>query len=282
MDRLDTVRRAVEYIEAHLAQDITAADAARAVHLSPFYFSREFTAISGYSVGGYIRGRRLYLAALELVRTSSRVLDAAFDAGYDSPESFTKAFQKQFGVSPMEVRRTRRVPKPFLPLNVTEQVQGGTTMDVSIENMGAFKVVGVSRRFSGETGYRDIPAWFDELQAAAKTDPALAALGSVAVCVDDNGTEDFAYWAARPYIGGAVPKGQAVLEIPAHTWAIFTATGPLPGALQTVNTAIFAEWLPGNPDWAPDGNMAVENYLPGDMGAPGYRCEIWLPVKPRT
>ena len=197
MDRLDTVRRAVEYIEAHLAEDITAADAARAVHLSPFYFSREFTAISGYSVGEYIRGRRLYLAALELVRTSARVLDAALDAGYDSPESFTKAFRKQFGVSPMEVRRTRRVPKPFLPLNITEQVQGGTTMDVRIENMEAFKVVGVSRRFSGETSYRDIPAWFDELQAAAKTDPALAVLGSVAVCVDDNGTEDFAYWAAQ-------------------------------------------------------------------------------------
>ena len=210
------------------------------------------------------------------------MLDAALDAGYDSPESFTKAFRKQFNVSPMEVRRTGRVPKPFLPLNITEQVQGGTAMDVRIENMEAFKVVGVSRRFSGETSYRDIPAWFDELQATAKTDPALAVLGSVAVCVDDNGTEDFAYWAARPYIGGEIPKGQAVLEIPAHTWAIFTATGPLPGALQTVNTAIFAEWLPGNPDWVPDGGMTVENYLPGDMGGPDYRCEIWLPVQPRT
>lgn len=282
MKHLETVRRAVDFIEAHLGEDITASDAARAVYLSPFYFSREFTAISGYSVGEYIRGRRLYLAALELVRTDARVLDVALDAGYDSPESFTKAFRRQFGASPAEVRRARRVPKPFLPLNITEQVQGGTKMDVRIEHMDAFKVVGVSRRFPGETGYRDIPAWYDELEAAAKTDPALAALGSVAVCVDDNGTEDFAYWAARPYIGGAVPAGQAVLEVAAHTWAVFTATGPLPGALQTVNTAIFGEWLPENPDWVPDGAMTVENYLPGDMSAPDYRCEIWVPVKPRV
>lgn len=282
MDRLDTVRRAAAYIEAHLSQDVTAADAAREVHLSPFYFSRAFTAVSGCSVGEYIRGRRLYLAALRLAGGSARVLDAALDAGYDSPESFARAFRRQFGASPTEVRRTGRVPKPFLPLHITEQVQGGTNMDVRMEKLDAFKVVGVSRRFTGETSNREIPAWFEQLEAAGKTDPALAALGSIAVCIDDNGEEDFAYWVARPYAGGAVPEGQAVLEIPARCWAIFTATGPLPGALQTVNAAIFAEWLPGNPDWAPDGDMTVENYLPGDMDAPDYRCEVWVPVRPRT
>lgn len=282
MDWLKTVGQAVDFIEAHLMEDVTASDAARAVFLSPFYFSRGFAAISGYTVGEYIRCRRLYLAAMELVRTDARVLDVALRFGYDSPESFTKAFRRLFGVAPAQVRRTRRIPRPFLPLRVEPNVQGGTKMDVRIEEKAGFQVVGVSRRFQNETGYRDIPAWWDELNETAKTDPDIRALGEIAVCVDEDGREDFAYWVARPYVGGAVPPGQAVLTVPAHTWAIFTCTGPLPGAMQTVNTQIFAEWLPQNGRWTLDESLTVENYLPGDLSAPDYKSEIWLPVKPQN
>lgn len=280
MDWLETVRRAVDFIESHLTEDITAADAARAVFLSPFYFSRGFAAISGYTVGEYIRQRRLYVAAMELVRTDARVLDVALAFGYDSPENFTRAFRRYFGTTPAEVRRTGRIPHPFLPLVVQEQVLGGTKMDVRMEKKDAFEVVGVSRRFENESGYRDIPAWWDRLNEQAKTDPAIRALGQIAVCVDD-GEDSFAYWAARPYTGGDVPAGQAVLRIRPHTWAVFTCTGPLPGAMQTVNTQIFGAWLPNNGQWELDESLTVENYLPGDMGAQAYKSEIWLPVRPR-
>lgn len=282
MDWLETVRQAVAFIEANLTQDITPADAARAVYLSPFYFSRGFAALSGYTVGEYIRRRRLYLAAMELVRTNARVLDVALAFGYDSPESFTKAFRRQFGATPAQVRRTGRIPHPFLPLTVTTHVQGGTDMNVKIEHKDSFRVAGISRRFQNETGYRDIPAWWDELNEKARIDPDIRALGEIAVCVDEGGREDFAYWVARPYTGGELPPGQAVLEIGPHTWAVFTCTGPLPGAMQTVNTQIFATWLPTNGQWELDESLTVENYLPGDMSAPDYKSEIWLPVKPRA
>jgi len=71
------------------------------------------------------------------------------------------------------------------------------------------------------------------------------------------------------------------LEVPAHDWAKFRCTGPLPGALQAVNTAIFREWLPGNPDYEMDGDLNIEHYLEGDPSAADYVSEIWIPVRKR-
>ena len=275
MDWLEAVRGAVDYIEAHLMEDISAEDAAQAVYLSPFHFQRGFRALSGYSVGEYIRGRRLYLAALELIRTDARVIDMALKYGYETPESFSKAFRRFHGMSPAEVKAARRILRPFLPLKITLTVQGGTNMDVRYETIQKFKVVGISRRFKNEGSYRAIPAWYDELRQQGVLDT----LGEFAICVDDNGAEDFAYWVVARYYGAEIPEGQEVMELPTATWAIFTATGPLPGALQTVNTQIFSEWLPGNPDWELDASISVEHYLPGNTAAADYKSEIWIPVK---
>ena len=73
-------------------------------------------------------------------------------------------------------------------------------MDVRIEKKEEFQLVGVSRRFQNETGYRDIPAWWDELNEKAKTDPAIRSLGQIAVCMDDNGRTGSADGGA-PYLG---------------------------------------------------------------------------------
>jgi len=51
------------------------------------------------------------------------------------------------------------------------------------------------------------------------------------------------------YNGGPVPLGMDVVDIPALEWAKFRCVGPLPGALQSVNTEVFKKWLPGNPDY---------------------------------
>ena len=278
MDWLEAVRTAVDFMETHLLEDISAEDAARTVYLSPFHFQRGFRALSGYSVGEYIRGRRLYLAALELIRGDTQVTDVAYKYGYETPESFSKAFRRFHGMTPAEVKRRGHIPRPFLPLKITLTVQGGTNMDVRYETIQTFKVAGISRRFKNEGAYRAIPAWYDELREQGVLDT----LGEFAVCVDDNGTEDFAYWVAKPYIGGTLPEGQEVMELPTATWAIFTATGPLPGARQTVNTPIFSEWLPGNPEWEMDGSFSIEHYLPGDTAAVNYKSEIWVPVKKKA
>ena len=72
-----------------------------------------------------------------------------------------------------------------------------------------------------------------------------------------------------------------VYEFPQGEWAVFDCYGPIPKALQDVNTRIFKEWLPGNPDWELCGNASAEWYdcMNGEKTDPDYHSAIWIPVK---
>ncbi|MDY5219143.1 MAG: AraC family transcriptional regulator [Eubacteriales bacterium] len=67
MDWIEGIRRAIDYIEAHLEEEIDLAAVARCAACSSFYFQRIFTALCGMTMGEYIRARRLTLAGSELL-----------------------------------------------------------------------------------------------------------------------------------------------------------------------------------------------------------------------
>ena len=154
MEWTQAISEAVAYIEAHLLEDITPADVAAAVHVSSFYFQKGFSLMSGYTIGEYIRDRRLYLAALDLIAGEEKVIDLALKYGYESPESFTKAFRRFHGMSPAAARQARRGIRPFLPLKITVSVKGGNEMDYTIEKMDAVRIIGLHRRCRFDSSYR--------------------------------------------------------------------------------------------------------------------------------
>ena len=90
MEWLTCIRKAIEYMEDHLTEDISAQDVAGQVYLSPFFLQRGFSLMTGYGIGEYIRNRRLYQSALDLRDTGERIIDIALKYGYETPESFTK------------------------------------------------------------------------------------------------------------------------------------------------------------------------------------------------
>ena len=109
-------------------------------------------------------------------------------------------------------------------------------------------------------------------------------IGEYGVCIDDLGEGKFRYLIAGKYTGGAVPEGMAICEFPRNEWAVFDCIGPNPQTLQSVNTRIFSEWLPGNPDYELSGNATVEWYdcVNGEMTDPDYHSAIWVPVKKKA
>ena len=114
MEWLTAIRGAVAYMEEHLTEDISLDDVARAVHLSPFFLQRGFSLLTGWGVGEYLRNRRLYEAALDLQKGSEKVIDIAFRYGYETPESFAKAFARFHGATPTQVREGEgRQPWPI-------------------------------------------------------------------------------------------------------------------------------------------------------------------------
>ena len=75
-----------------------------------------------------------------------------------------------------------------------------------------------------------------------------------------------------------------VYEFPRGDWAVFDCIGPIPESLQSLNTRIFKEWLPGNPDYELCGNANVEWYdcINGEKTDKDYHSAIWIPVKKKV
>ena len=76
-----------------------------------------------------------------------------------------------------------------------------------------------------------------------------------------------------------MPEGLTVYRFPDMEWAKFRCDGPMPAALQTVNTKIFKEWLPNNAEFEIAMGANIEWYSKGDITAQDYEAAIWIPVK---
>ncbi|MBQ6159744.1 MAG: AraC family transcriptional regulator [Oscillospiraceae bacterium] len=297
MEWLTGIRTAIDFMERHLEENVSVQDVADRVFLSPFFLQRGFTLMTGYGIGEYLRSRRLYQAALDLRETEDKVIDIAFRYCYETPESFTKAFSRFHGATPSQVRGGAPF-RVFLPLTINLTLQGGNQMDFKITPMFPFKLIGFQKVFDMETAYAEIPKFWDEIcekyaynvyAGNAPANPYEQALmdnciGEYGVCIDDLGGSRFRYLIAGKYTGGPVPEGMVVYAFPRGEWAVFHCVGPIPEALQSVNTRIFREWLPGNPDYELCGNATVEWYdcVNGEKTDPDYHSAIWVPVQRRT
>lgn len=291
LEWIGCLRGAISYMEAHLLDNITAEDVAETVHISPFYLQHGFRLVTGYTLGEYLRCRRLYLAALDMLSGKGQVIQVAYKYGYDTPEGFTKAFTRFHGLPPTQVHKNPRAIKPFLPLTIKIEIQGGNVMDYKVEKMDGFDLIGFVREFQHETSYGEIPKFWEEVMAICCFSPQRVPqtgvekaicenkIGEFGACFQGFAEGRFFYMIAGIYQGGPVPLGLSTIHVPAADWAKFRCLGPLPGALQSVNTKVFSEWLPGNPDYEPSMPINLEWYSMEDCSSPDYESGIWLPVR---
>lgn len=110
------VQRMQDYVESHLSEAITLSDLAKCARYSPWYAVRLFKQYTGKTPFEYIRLRRLSMAAERLESTSARVVEVAFDFLFDSHDGFTRAFTKQFGLTPSKFRESKAKATPFIPI----------------------------------------------------------------------------------------------------------------------------------------------------------------------
>ena len=94
--------------------------------------------LCGFTVSDYIRQRRLTLAGSELVSSDIKIIDIALKYGYESPDSFSKAFTRFHGVTPTAVRKEGAMIKSFAPLKISFTLKGGFTMDYKIVEKDGF------------------------------------------------------------------------------------------------------------------------------------------------
>lgn len=274
MNWMDGMQNALDYIEDHLTEELDTQAIARCAYVSEFHFQRIFGAVCGLPLSEYIRKRRLTLAGEELSLGKVKVIDAALRCGYDSPDSFARAFTRFHGIPPSAAKEKGARLNAFAPLKIRITLEGGTMLEYKIVEKPAFTVMGVSRMFTNAASYQEIPKFWQEHMARADK-PVCGAYG---ICLDSSGTR-FEYLIADNYVPWKdVPSDCVTRTIPASTWAVFPCRGALPDALQSVNTRIWKEWLPACRDYQLAGRYNVEMYAPPAANPDENYCEIWVPV----
>jgi len=119
-DAVYAVSRMQEYIEAHINEKITLRQLADAAGYSPWHSARIFKELTGKTPFDYIRLRRLSRAALRLRDEGPKVIDVALDFVFGTPEGFTRAFTKEFGISPRRYSAETPPIQLFIPSNVLD------------------------------------------------------------------------------------------------------------------------------------------------------------------
>ena len=270
---IEGIQQSIDYIEQNLAETLDIEEIAGIAALSPFYYQRIFGALCGMTVGEYIRARRMTLAAQELTGSDAKVIDVAVKYGYDSPDSFTKAFVRFHGIAPSKAKEPGAPLRAMAPLHIRISLEGGSMMDYRIVEKAPFTIVGVKRPFNSDTSYQEIPKFWDEWLAQGEKRPVMGTFG---VCIDMDG-KDFDYWIADLYFPWEdVPEGCETRLIPGSLWAQFPCTI---STLQDTNTKIWSEWLPALQGYTLAGDYDIEVYLPPEEGSKEMKVYIWVPLK---
>ncbi len=283
MEWMAIIGNSIQYMEDHITEDITVESVAKSVGVSSFYFQKGFAMLCGFSVSEYIRNRRLALAGNDLLVTDEKIIDIAMKYGYDSPDSFTKAFVRFHGVTPTAVRKDDVLLKSFAPLKIKISLEGGYLMDYKIVKKEAFTVIANAKTFPYEGAKEIVPQFWQEHFQSGK---GAVVCGCYGINIDlEMGQENFEYLIADPYDPQKeIPEGFVTKTIPAFDWAVFPCRGAMPDALQDVNTKIYTEWLLALKEYEFAAGYCVEYYDDPTKYEKGtqdenYYCEIWIPVK---
>lgn len=270
---------AIDYIEAHLADEIDYIEVAKLACCSSYHFQRMFSYMADVPLSEYIRRRRMSMAAVDLQNGGGKIIDVALKYGYDSPTAFNRAFQSVHGIAPSLAKSAGARIKSYPPISFKITIKGAVEMEYRLEHKGAFRIVGVSAPLHHEIeqNFEVVPQMWQKASTDG-TIPKLAGMMNgepvgllgVSAC---NEAEDWKYFIA---VASNLPAGDELSEylVPAATWAIFAGSGS-GTSIQELEKQIVTEWLPTSgyeyAD-APD----IEVYLNPDPQNAVY--EVWVPV----
>ncbi len=285
--------RVLLHIQRNLDRPVGLGELAEVAAFSPFHFARIFRAMIGETVGEHVRRIRLERAAGQLRFTRRSVTDIALDAGFDTPETFTRSFKGQLGVPPSRFRRIRGGFRPPLSPSGVHYDEAGAlrgftpcegadpmTLDVTIREFPA-----CSFAFLRHVGpYDEVGPGFDRACAIAAEKGLLGADTKVLMrCYDDPNVtdEDKLRSDAGITVGdpsadtGELAKG----EIAGGTFAVALYKGPYQG-LRGAYDWLYGTWLPAS-GYEADDRPSTDVFLNGQDGtAPeDLLTELRMPVR---
>ncbi len=268
-------------MESNLDGELSIDNVSEVASMSRYHYSRLFRMLTNESVMGYVRKRRLSVAAERLVAEETRVTEIALASGFESHEAFTRAFKRMFSLTPSAFRRRQ---KPLWsnfrhPLNVNsiDHLKEGMTMQPIIKSYPAFKIVGLKGSYTPETNV-NIPALWERFMPRLDAIKHRTGDLSFGLC-NPSRLPEFDYYAAVQVDSlDDVPEGMHGFEVAEHRYAVFTHKGRLVNLRETV-AYIWGTWIPGSVYTSPalpDFELYGEQF---DPGSDDSELEIYIPIE---
>ncbi len=294
MEWIAAMQQAITYMEEHIMEEINYEDVAKQVHTSSYEFHRAFSFLTGMTANAYIRNRRLSLAGREIVETNAKITDIALKYGYETPESFTKAFTRFHGIAPKFAREKSAKLLLFNPLVIKIIVEGGKTMDYRIVQTEEQKFIALVRSFRNEIindeENRDIPDFWGEchdknLVEAIRNLRPEGKRDLYGLCSPTKQGEGTFEYGIGVLIDGATSEfdtaemekaGYSIWDVKPGTYVVFDCIGEDGDCIGDTWSKFYKEFLP-QMGYESEAETDYEIYF--ENGRSGLFCELWIPVR---
>ena len=296
MDHLTRIHMAIDFIEEHLREELSTEWIAKAAWFSPWHFQRIFRAAVGDTLKEYVRKRRLTAALTELKNPGKRILDIALEFGFESQESFTRAFKAMFGRPPGECRSGNFSPaaflnKPSITREYLDHLYAQAVSEPELQDFPEMKFVGLSATFISIFApdsnhdvvlpklWREFVPRLKEIKhRKARTTAGLCEL--VSEPSKKSHPDEFLYTAGTEVTAfDAIPSGMVARTVPAGRYAVFTHKGKMAKLEYTMNY-IFGSWL-SKSGFEPRDAADIEVYEDSvKLGQDDSVFKICVPIQP--
>ena len=294
MEWIAAIHQAITYIEQHLTEDINYENIAKQVHISGYEFHRAFRFLTGMTANTYIRSRRLSLAGRDILETDTKITDIALKYGYDTPESFTKAFTRFHGIAPSFARESMAKLTLFNPISLKISVEGGQIMDYRIVQTESKTFLAVSKSFRNEIinddTNHDIPDFWQECEDRKLIQQLLELRPDgkrdlYGLCTPTKKGEDtFVYG-----IGVLVDEntfsfdlenmqqaGYHLWNVNPGTYVVFDCIGEDGNCISQTWTKFYQEFLP---QMGYNASEETDYEIYPQNSKDGLFCELWVPIQ---
>lgn len=253
MNNISQVQKGIEYIEDNLDFDISLKQVAVVACMSQWHFQRIFKALTNETLKTYIRSRRLANSLHKLLTSNERIIEIAVAAGYESQESFTRAFKQSFAITPNEYRKlgdkSLFMKKAQFNRSYLQHINKNISLEPEIMVHKAMILVGMKTNFFSTASEKNNiaetlpPLWDLFLSRLNEVSFRIPNMCYGVVQQTTKKTELLEYFAvAEVSQVSDIPKGMVCIELPETQYAKFTHKGVVKDIDNTVNY-IYSSWL---------------------------------------
>ncbi len=291
MDYYERISRAVNFIEENLKNELSLDLIAEQAHFSKYHFIRVFSAITGESVGDYVRKRRISKSAKELITTDKPILDLALEYQFGSQEAYTRSFKRVYHTTPARYRKHGMEQIAYGRSRLSNRrlthLKNNITMEPEIVEIAEKKLVGLKIKTS--IANNKIPELWQNFMARAEEIKnnkntgwyELHPYNSDFKMEDYTDTMEFEKWATLEVTDfDQIPEGMETHVLKDGKYAVFVHKGLMKN-IQLSFDYVYGTWLP-NSGYEPDNRDDFEHYDEKKYFGPDHpesETEIWIPIK---